>query len=491
MIPSNRSMLLCMRRTLAGLLPNIESKEQQAALGAIDLHLNELLLRTDPSFFRGYYERGRELVEEGVALGLAKREVLNDLPSSPLDATTDQSTEALGDLADRVTAVLADISTAAGAPRDGELLNYLNRMSDWEIALYRHRLESAGGQDHQESEAKLTRTALQDYLRDMFPEAGDVEVTGLERLYGGFSKVTSLFSTDRPIRGCQDFVIRAEQQANILDLDASKVDVEFQVVSIAFEQGALVPEPLWLEIDTKKLGMRFIVFRRAWGENFGEATGANVKLEKAALESLVKELVVIHNIELDPEDERVKSSHLSKWLAFDSLEENTLANYEYWKGQHDGSPNTPSALIRRGFDWARANIPECGDDEIGFLHGDYGLHNVLIHRDKVSAVLDWEASRVGDRAEELSWFINCMTGTATAEELLSLYYQAGGKPVSQERLHFYDVLRCVIMMVVCNVALAKLDQRGDNITLAVIGIQMYETFASKLRALIGEPEPAA
>ncbi len=486
MIPSNKSMLLCIRRTLTELIPGIESKEQQAALASIDLHLNALLLRTDPTFYRDYYQRGRLLIEDGITLGLADRHVLDVLPPSPLDADIDQSTEALGDLADQVTEVLADISSAAGAPRGGELLDYLNRISDWEISLAQHRLVSAGGQDTQESEAKLTREALQGYLRSKFPEAGDVKVTHLERLYGGFSKATSLFSTDRPIMDCQDFAIRAEQQANILVLDAGTVDVEFPVVSIAFEHGALVPEPLWLELDTAQLGMRFIVFRRALGENFGDATGAGAKLDKATLKSLVKELVAIHEIKPDAQDERVQNSHLAKWTAFDSLQANTLAYVEYWKKLYETAPHSPSALIRRGFDWASANMPDCSGDEVTFLHGDYGLHNLLIHDGKVSAVLDWENSRVGDRAEELSWFFHCTSASASTDELLSLYCEAGGKPVSQERLRFYDVTRCIMMLIVCNVALAKLHQMGNNISLAVIGIQMCETFASKLRALIGE-----
>ena len=486
MIPSNRSMLLCVRRAVAGLLPGIESKEQQAVLGSIDLHLNELLLRTDPSFYLGYYLRGRALIEEGIALGLAEESVLHGFPALS-EGSGEEGAEVLGDLAERVMAVLEEVSTTAGVPRGGRLLDYLNRISDWEIGLYRHRLESAGGQDNQEIDSPLTKDGLQDYLRHRFPDAGEVEVTGLERVYGGFSKATSLFSTDRPIKGCQEFALRAEQEANIVVVHAGKVDIEFPVVSIAFEQGALVPEPLWLELDKDKLGARFIVFKRALGENFGEATGASAELSKPVLESLVRELVVIHRIELDPEDERVKNSHLSKWMAFESLHDNTLAYYEYWVKMFEDAPNSPSTLIRRGFDWLRANFPDVRDDTPCFLHGDYGLHNLLIHEDRVSAVLDWEMACVGDRAEDLSWFINCMTGAATGEELLSLYYEAGGKPISAERLHFYDVFRCVMMLIVCNVALAKLDRMGSNITLAVIGIQMCETFASKLRALIGDP----
>lgn len=56
-------------------------------------------------------------------------------------------------------------------------------------------------------------------------------------------------------------------------------------------------------------------------------------------------------------------------------------------------------------DFFLENLPDQGKARV--VHGDYGVHNVLIGPDsKVAAVVDWEISTLGDPLADLAYFLN-------------------------------------------------------------------------------------
>ena len=56
-------------------------------------------------------------------------------------------------------------------------------------------------------------------------------------------------------------------------------------------------------------------------------------------------------------------------------------------------------------DFLLANVPEQGPARI--VHGDYGIHNVLVGADcRVAAVLDWELATLGDPLADLAYSLN-------------------------------------------------------------------------------------
>ncbi len=81
------------------------------------------------------------------------------------------------------------------------------------------------------------------------------------------------------------------------------------------------------------------------------------------------------------------------------------------------------------------------------VHGDYGLHNILIHEDRVSAVLDWEACHVGDRALDLSHILAGTRGSMDPALFMEAYAAAGGRAVSEFRLKYYQVLMSMQFML--------------------------------------------
>jgi aminoglycoside phosphotransferase (APT) family kinase protein len=53
--------------------------------------------------------------------------------------------------------------------------------------------------------------------------------------------------------------------------------------------------------------------------------------------------------------------------------------------------------------WLLDHLPPDGEHCI--VHGDYGFHNLLVDRARVTAVLDWELATVGDPLADLAFFV--------------------------------------------------------------------------------------
>lgn len=480
MIPRDLQLLLGVKRALAAMVPTVAQEEHKAVLRTVDVSLNELVSRQDNSFYVSYYLAGVDLVREGVALGLGDAGLLEQLPA--LDASASNRT--LGDCTEEVTRILTLLLEQAPVAEGGRATDFVKRVMDWESSLYRHWMSISDAAPSTAAKSGLTRDGLQAYLREKFPDEPSLQVTSFNRLFGGFSKLTVMFSTDATLLGGNEFVIRAEQ-ASIIPHAGGSSENEFSVMRFAYEKGVRIPEPLWVELDADKLGARFVVSRRAKGAVFGTTVGASAQLEEAVLEDLARELVKIHTIRADRDNPLVRSSHLATWASIPSLRETVLYKLDYWRDILKASPHSPSPMISLCFNWLLANIPEC-DEDLVLVHGDYGLHNILIEGSRVNAVLDWEVTHFGDRAQDVIWSIICLTGTASPEKVLELYEKVGGSPISKERLDFYDVYMSFNMLIVCNIALARLDQTGENPALAEIGLRVMSTFAERVRAQLGK-----
>ena len=162
---------------------------------------------------------------------------------------------------------------------------------------------------------------------------------------------------------------------------------------------------------------------------------------------------------------------------------------QFWRDLADDVGITRSPLIERGFRWLEENIEPCSERP-SLLHGDIGLHNVLIENERVTAVLDWEVAHIGDPAEDLSWTLQCTDQYVSEERLLEMYYEAGGKPLSEYRLRYFDVFMC-IRMPISALAMAKLlEKRLDNAQYAIFALRFMHHNSSRLVDAIKAAEAA-
>jgi aminoglycoside phosphotransferase (APT) family kinase protein len=383
---------------------------------------------------------------------------------------------------------LVEITDLADETRSAAEKDYLVRLGDWENGLYKHRLEQVT--DPSDALGKSLQAAdLQAYLQRKHPQWKDLKIVAFAPLAGGFSKNTIFFETEDAANGRQAMVMRAQQGTELLDYAGSDVTQEFYTIQLMRRAGLPVAEPLWLEEDASQLGMRFIVSRKAVGKTQGGNLGSETPVSDQLLRSIMATLIKLHSVRLDPDDPLVKKSHLREWISVPTVAETTrycVNEFIPQLARKTDIAMTPQLL--RGLKWLQRNVPQI-DEPAAILHIDFAFNNLIIDNEQITAVLDWESSRLGDPAEDIIWTQRSLASHISLPKFLKQYEQGTGRHISEYRLAYAKVLKCALNAICCLSAQRILD-RDDmaNISLGTLGLRYMAIFGSQFNALIDEAE---
>jgi len=483
-------LLAQIRRAAAAALETTSRSRVKSLLDATDIALNTLQLQESPGFYLEHIAKGNGLVLEGARLlsgspGASARE--SQVPANPDGNLRAAALDAeIGALRKSLVAIVAQLDES----RSAAAKDFLVRMSDWETRLYTHHLEQVKPAESVPS--PVTPEALVGYLARRFPGWTGLKLTEFTPLDGGFSKNTILFATDDRVNGPQELVLRGEQPFDLLCYEGSDVTREFFMIQLMRNCGLPTAEPLWLEADPGHLGCRFIVSRKARGRVYGGALGSDEMLPAAAVRSVMDAFVHMHNIKIARGDALAGKSHLEEWLPYaDSLRTTTEFYVREWLPRlirRTGIPASPQ--LERALQWLRQHIPDSDETPV-VLHGDFSFNNLIIGEDGVSAVLDWESSRLGDPAEDIIWTQPNLGAYLTMPEFLDLYRAGTGRAISERRLAYSRVVKCVLNAVACLSAQHGLETRSDtNITLATLAYKYMGLFGAQFNSLIESAERA-
>lgn len=428
LLPSSERLLRGLRSALAEMDTSGRADLQHAAR-SMDVVLSHLLLRQALEPYPAIYAELLALVHEGERYQPAGSAAA--LPSTlTLDAGFDRVQAQIG----QALARICDLLQLASARNGVDDQDYVRRAQAAELRFYaaNYRPVPASASD---APPPMTRETFESYLLERFPG----RYKGLikfQRLVGGFQKETILVDAELASGEIEAMVIRAEKHDRFVKFTASEITHEYEIVDQVWQHGVTVAEPLWLEADAARLGRRFMVSRRAVGRNTGDATGNSAKFPSELTRSLIETLARIHGLPMDGALARTRLGH---WLQWPKMADNTREEIRGWRQQIWMNRAPPSPAFTRLFDWLDANVPQ-DDEPICVIHNDYGPHNILVDGNRVSAVLDWEVPRVGDPAEDLSFFIQCCGDAIDREEALQIYRESTGHTISEFRLRYFDVL---------------------------------------------------
>lgn len=141
--------------------------------------------------------------------------------------------------------------------------------------------------------------------------------------------------------------------------------------------------------------------------------------------------------------------------------------------------------LQRIYDWLISNAPyeEKGFKPV-FLHGDYGLHNILFSDNRLSSVLDWELAKLGDPAEDFTTLFYTL-GVDYDEELIDMYQARGGQRISKFRVYYYRILLLLRALIFDAVAIKNLasDTRANIYLFSFIAGPSY-AFSQKVNEMI-------
>lgn len=293
-------------------------------------------------------------------------------------------------------------------------------------------------------------------------------IAGLTRLTGGASMETWAFEA-----AGQPLILR--RRTGVSDEHPGRkppLRLEAEVIAAATAAGVPAPEVVHVCDDADGLGEAYVM-RRVSGETLGKriATDPAFAPARARLARQCGAALA-----------RIHATRPVAALATVDARD-TLANYEAtWRASGAIRPT-----IEAAFRWLERRLPE--ETATTLVHGDFRNGNLMVDPETgLVAVLDWELAHVGDPAEDLGWICTNswrfgqphrrVGGFGEVADLLAGYAEAGGTPISAERLDFWTMvgsLKWGVMTTIMYAAYLADPTAGPE--RAVIGRRMSETEA--------------
>jgi aminoglycoside phosphotransferase (APT) family kinase protein len=319
-------------------------------------------------------------------------------------------------------------------------------------------------------------------LADLFVAHGEKgHATNIRRMGGGASKEQFLFdiandASATPAR----FVLRMDPREGIIETCRRR---EAQVLKAVV---GIVPVPPVRFVDgdgaamgqpTMVMGFVSGVTKPSSGSGGPSGVGNDLgsRIGAALAPQFVDYLVAIHGLDY-------RQAQLDDFAApRPGSTDAALWQVNYWTKvrQLDGTDASP--LLTLAETWLYDRVPICREPVL--LHGDYRLGNFLFDEDtlRITAMLDWELSHIGDFHEDLAYSFEPLFGKRdsagrllvgtmlTTDQLLERYQAASGRKVDPEILLWYRVLTSYKLIAMNHTSSICAARDGTNHQNALLG----------------------
>ena len=269
------------------------------------------------------------------------------------------------------------------------------------------------------------------------------------RLAGGASMES--WSVDLRVGDVTEgLVLRRDMGANMSAYALDRA-TEFALLQTACAAGVRAPQPRYLSAPGAPRA--WFLMDRLPGESVGRKVVRAPDLA-AAREKLARQLgealAVIHRVPVVPEGLALPRPMEGRAPAEESLHQVRAVV---------ASLGLRNPVWTYALRWLGARLP-AWDGAVVLVHGDFRIGNLLVDRDGLSGVLDWEFAHLGDRHEDLAWVTvrdwrfeqdaRVVGGVGSLEDYLTGYADAGGRPVDRAALVWWELLGNLRWAVTCH-----------------------------------------
>ena len=317
--------------------------------------------------------------------------------------------------------------------------------------------------------------ALASFLRAAIPDCEEVVVDGVEPIPGGFSRETYRFNARIHRNGSHEtlpLILRKDPPASASILVTSR-QVEHELIEAIREHTDIpVSRSYGAEMDPTVFGEPAMVLERMHGSGHTSDLfngGPDVDQADSVMRHLCEMLAKLHTADINVldrnrnlADPRGVGIDASSWDAYMD------STYEYYVSTYPTYAYDPSAMVMLdAAQTLRRNKPR--PLPLALVHGDFNPANFLYAKGRVTALIDWENSRVGDPREDLGWMVamDNMSNTAVMSHptdeggFLAYYNKLTGFDVTPEELGYF-ILFGTMNIGVPVVSAIKARVQGDH-----------------------------
>ena len=307
----------------------------------------------------------------------------------------------------------------------------------------------------------IDSAALAEVLR---PALGEVTIENLRVLTGGASRATWGFSA-ATADAVRPLILRVGPPDEI----HAGMELEAAALSRAAATGAPVPQVLAASNSPEALGNPFLICDFVSGETI-------VRKIQRALDDDGRTALLTQCAEA------LASIHCADPAGIGLSRADQLTS---WRRELDEIGDT-TATFEWAFRWLERNRPaDIGDSVL--VHGDFRMGNLIVDGSRLAAVLDWELTHQGSRAEDLAWF--CIRawrfgaprtldagGLGSIEDFLTAYERSSAITLDRTTFHWWLVSATLRWGIICRYqAQRHLSGQTRSVELAAIGRRVCET----------------
>lgn len=230
---------------------------------------------------------------------------------------------------------------------------------------------------------------------------------------------------------------RTEDCVMLLKAEAGQLETslapEFGVIAALDSSDVPTPPALWCDESGVWLGQPFFVT----GKVHGSASMRPLRVEEGDddLRSVAVELAhaaaLLHRFEWEAAE--------MPFLDTVTPSNAAVAQLDQWQDQFERQRLGAEPGLQWAFEWLRANAPVA--DWVSIVHGDLRFGNLLYEGPRLTALLDWEMTHLGDPTEDLGWVYRELWTPRRSlpfEDFLAIYEEQAETTVDRDRLRWYQ-----------------------------------------------------
>jgi aminoglycoside phosphotransferase (APT) family kinase protein len=202
---------------------------------------------------------------------------------------------------------------------------------------------------------------------------------------------------------------------------------EAKILRVLHEQGIPVPEVLAYHEDPQAAVLAHVEGR----DNFNLVTDPAER--DSIAEDFLEILAKLHSVDIGLfEKAGVKIPKTPEEIALNDL--------DVWQSTYEAGVREPLPILTFACQWLRRNVPRATGDPV-LCQGDTGPGNLLFHKGKVSALVDFELAHISDPMTDIACVRSrdLYTPIDRFSERLARYSELSGRAIDFDSLYFYNV----------------------------------------------------